>query len=192
MRSGPATRTAFCQREFRVIPFDTAKGCLIRALRQLRSIRRLTTLFEANPELRSACAPEGAPRPITSAGCSPAMRDRSLRRPQRPGRPQRFHVWEPLGSASLRLSVRSGFAACSDFGPWENCRRTDFRNHWQRYVHACSDCNFSHSGTFSNENSHPRCAKTVECGNSLWKNAENPAEIPGHLIYRWASAGPSS
>ena len=162
MRSGPATRTAFCQREFRVYPLTPQRACPIRARHQLRSRRRLTTLFEANSELRSACAPEDAPRPIASAGCSPAMRDRSLRRPQRPGRPQRFHVREPLGSASFRLFIRSGFSACSDSGPWENCRRTDFRNHWQRFVHACSDCTVSHPLTFGNQNSKAHCAKTVD------------------------------
>jgi hypothetical protein len=177
MRSGPATRTAFCQREFHVNPLTPQRGCPIRTRHRLRSMRRLTTLFEANPELRSAYAPESAPHPIESAGCSLAKRDRSLRRPQRPGHPQRFRVWEPLGSVSVRLSVRSGFAACSDFGPWENCRRTDFRNHWQRNVHACSDCNFSHSRVFGNQKSHLGCAKTVEAASSLWKMAEKVAEI---------------
>lgn len=63
----------------------------------------------------------------------------------------------------------------------ENYRRTCFRDHWQRVVHACSDCTFSHLLTFSNQNSRARCAKTVECGNSLWKRKENLAEIPGRL-----------
>jgi len=117
MRSGPATRTAFCQREFHVYPLTPQRACPIRARHQLRSRRRLTTLFEANSELRSACAPEDAPRPIASAGCSPAMRDRSLRRPQRPGRPQRFHVREPLGSASFRLFIRIRLFSLLRFWP---------------------------------------------------------------------------
>jgi hypothetical protein len=76
-------------------------------------------LFDSNPELQSACAPEDAPRLIASTGRSLARRDRSLRRPQRPGYPRRFHVWEPLGSISFRLSVRSGFAACPTSTLWK-------------------------------------------------------------------------
>jgi hypothetical protein len=87
MRSGPATRTAFCQREFIVLPFDTAKGCLIRIVCQPSRDAAWRRLFEADSQLRSACAPESAPPLIASAGCSLAMRDRFLRRPQRPGLP---------------------------------------------------------------------------------------------------------
>jgi hypothetical protein len=90
MRSGPATRTAFCQREFHVYPLTPQRAAESAPCASFRSIRRLTTLFEADPELRSACAPESAPRPIASAGCSLAMRDRFLRRPQRPGHPNAF------------------------------------------------------------------------------------------------------
>jgi hypothetical protein len=86
--------------------------------------------FESNPEVQSACAPESAPRLIASTGRSLARRDRSLRRPQRPGCPNAFTFWEPLGSISVRLSVDSSLAACSNFGFQENCRRPCFRDHW--------------------------------------------------------------
>lgn len=103
MRSGPATRTAFCQREFLVLPFDTAKGCLIRIVCQPSRDAAWRRLFEADSQLRSACAPESAPPLIASAGCSLAMRDRFLRRPQRPGAP----TFARLGTA--RQHILSAF-----------------------------------------------------------------------------------
>jgi hypothetical protein len=87
MRLGPATRTAFCQREFLVLPFDTAKGCLIRIVCQPSRDAAWRRLFEADSQLRSACALESAPPLIASAGCSLAMRDRFSEEAATPGRP---------------------------------------------------------------------------------------------------------
>src|SRR5437868_2919033 len=47
-------------------------------------------LSNQTSELQSACASEDAPRLIASTGRSLARRDRSLRRPQRPGCPNAF------------------------------------------------------------------------------------------------------
>jgi len=90
MRSGPATRTACCRMNF-TLPFDTAKGYLVRARGPAASSTPHDGgLFDSDPELQSACAPESAPRLIASTGRSLARRDRSLRRPQRPGYPNAF------------------------------------------------------------------------------------------------------
>jgi hypothetical protein len=52
------------------------------------------------------------------------------------------------------------------------------RDHWQRDVHACSDCTFSHSEIVRNKNAPGRCAKPVDEKTCLWKLAENAGNIP--------------
>jgi hypothetical protein len=56
-------------------------------------------------------------------GRSPAVRDRFLRRPQRPGCPQRLHA---LGTASAIYLVRSpvNLSAHRELGPFACCRTT--------------------------------------------------------------------
>jgi len=56
-----------------------------------------------------------------------------------PGYPERFHDWEPPGSFSplpLNLAL-----ALAERQPGTACRRTGFRDHWQRDIHARSDSN---------------------------------------------------
>ena len=48
------------------------------------------------------------------------------------------------------------------------------RDHWQRVIHACSDCTFSHGEAFINSKVRPRCAKPVEAVTCLWMVAEKP------------------
>ena len=55
---------------------------------------------------------------IALAGRSPAMRDRS-EEAATPGCPQRFHVWEPLGSVSFRLSVRLALQLAPTSALWK-------------------------------------------------------------------------
>lgn len=46
------------------------------------------------------------------------------------------------------------------------------RDHWQRVIHACSDCTFSRWRSFINSKVRRSCAKPVEDGTSLWMVAE--------------------
>ena len=60
-------------------------------------MRRLATHLRNRPDLRSAIPPEGAKRPTAFTGwvsqCEAVSEEAAT-----PGHPQRFHVWEPLGS----------------------------------------------------------------------------------------------
>ena len=90
MRSGPATRTACCRMNF-TLTLRHRKGlpnpCPGPAS---PSAPHDGGPFESDPELQITRAPEDAPRLIASTGRSLARRDRSLRRPQRPGCPHAF------------------------------------------------------------------------------------------------------
>ena len=92
MRSGPATRTAFAMRK--------SQSARLRFALRARD-QPFETPFPASlpscSALRRSFAPEGAFRsPSCRPVAVPHMRDRFLRRPQRPGRPQRLHA---LGTA---------------------------------------------------------------------------------------------
>ena len=51
------------------------------------------------------------------------------------------------------------------------------RDHWQRVIHACSDCTFSRGAVFINSKVRPSCAKAVEDGTCLWMVAEKRGVI---------------
>ena len=63
--------------------------------------------------------------PIAPTGCDPAMRDRS-EEAATPGCPRRLHA---LGTAR-------------QFTLGKTAAEPALRDHWQRVVHACSDCTF--------------------------------------------------
>ena len=97
-----------------------------------------------------------------------------LRRPQRPGRPQRLHA---LGTFSS-LSFDSAHA-----DPEATAAEPALRDHWQRDIHACSESTLSHPETLRNQKSQARCANPVDDENCLWKFAEK-VEKTGHLLAR--------
>lgn len=147
MRSGPATQTAFaCVNSF----------CRTRALPSNETAAVTSDHFSFTAICGGASALESAVAPNRALpACSPAMRDRVLRRPQRPGTRNACTLWEPLGNSPSRTAAEPAL-----------------RDHWQRIVHACSDCNVSHSGIFSNKKSRVTCAKTVDVMTCLWKGTE--------------------
>jgi len=63
--------------------------------------------------------------PIAPTGCGPAMRDRS-EEAATPGCPRRLHA---LGTAR-------------QFTLGKTAAEPALRDHWQRVIHACSDCTF--------------------------------------------------
>ena len=152
MRSGPATRTAFAMREFHGCPSPRSPA---RFLKTFCNASRKPALMQQR-------------RIRTEVQLHPNRADRSqsrhakpfLRRPQRPGCPQRFHA---LGT----------FSKC----PKATAAEPALRDHWQRDIHACSESTLSHPQTVRNQKSRPRCANPVDDENCLWKLAENAEEI---------------
>src|SRR2546423_105789 len=93
MRSGPATQTALACVNLTAAP--------ARARLPASEENRLSATV-AHPHSKVWCIL------IALAGRSPAMRDRS-EEAATPGCPQRLHVWEPLGSPSLRQCLAQTF-----------------------------------------------------------------------------------
>jgi hypothetical protein len=125
MRSGPATRTAFAMRESRRCPSPRAPADFLETF--CNASRKSTLMLRRSFYTEVQLHPNRADR-SQSRHARPF-----LRRPQRPGRPQRFHA---LGTFSS-LSFDSAHA-----NPKATAAEPALRDHWQRDIHACSDCTF--------------------------------------------------
>ena len=160
MRSGPATRTAFAMRESHGCPSPRFSADPPETFCNVPSKPALSS--------SSASAPKCSRIRIAPTGRSPAMRDRSLRRPQRPGRPQRFHALGTFSSLLSTLLTQTRKATVAE---------PALRDHWQRDIHACSESTVSHPETLRNHYSRPRCANPVDDEDCLWKEAEKVEKI---------------
>ena len=156
MRSGPATQTAFACVNLTAAP--------ARAHLPASEENQLSATV-AHPHSKVQLHPHRACR-SQSRHARPF-----LRRPQRPGARNAF-TFGNLSAIHLSAAPGTDLSACPARSP-DNCRRTNLRDHWRRVIHACSDCTFSYCENFINENSRPRCAKTVDDQSCLWKPAEN-------------------
>jgi hypothetical protein len=159
MRPGPATQAAFAMRESRRCPSLRSPA---RFLEPFCNVSRQPTL-----SCSGATSPKCSCIQIAPAGCSPAMRDRS-EEAATPGLPTTLSRFGNLSS----LSFDSAHA-----DPKAPAAEPALRDHWQRDIHACSDCTFSHPETVRNQKSHPRCANPVDDEDCLWKGAEKMGEI---------------
>lgn len=157
MRFGPATRTAFAGVNL-PLPLRATRRHFKTRFDSGRSEVRLywPTLSSGGAIAQVRCSL------IAFAGCSPAMRNRFSEEAATPGCPQRLHA---LGTARQFTLV--------------NCRRTNFRNHWQRNVHACSESTFSHPRDLSKKSLRPGCANPVDDESSLWKELEKRERTTG-------------
>ena len=166
MRSGPATRTAFAMRESHGCPSPRFSAGPPETFCNVPSKPTLSS--------GSASAPKCSRIRIAPASRSLAMRDRFLRRPQRPGYPQRFHALGTFSSVSFKSALADPRATAAE---------PALRDHWQRDIHACSESTLSHPEPLRNEKSQARCANPVDDVDCLWKKAEKKEKI-GHGLTR--------
>jgi hypothetical protein len=106
-------------------------------------------------------------------GRSLAMRDRFLRRPQRPGYPQTLSRFGNLSSMSFKSALADPRATAAE---------PALRDHWQRDIHACSESTLSHPEPLRNQKAHARCANPVDDVDCLWKSAEKMGIICGSRV----------
>jgi len=160
MRPGPATRTAFAMRGSHGCPSPRFSASLAETFCNVpfsadsQQQRRIHTEVQSHPNRADRSQSRHA-RPF-------------LRRPQRPGHPQRFHALGTFSSVSFDSALADPRATAAE---------PALRDHWQRDIHACSESTLSHPETLRNHNSRPRCANPVDVEDCLWKEAENGGEI---------------
>jgi hypothetical protein len=149
MRSGPATQTAFADVKFtsaiaRVLP--PAGTCVVTNARYLM-----------DHELRWRICTKGA---VASGSRLAGL-----------AVPPCETVSEEAATPGLPATL-ARFGKPLDSSPSRTAAEPALRDHWQRDVHACSDCNVSHREYLSNRKPNTGCAKTVDARTCLWKGKE--------------------